>query len=60
MLLKLAKAAFDAASWPTTIQTGRYMYPLADNIRNVANVNDTPTQLKMQNGYGRSDRDSQL
>lgn len=38
MLIKLAKAAFEATSWPTTIDTGRYMYPLADNTRNVADV----------------------
>lgn len=35
MLIKLATAAFEKASWPTTIQTGRYMYPLASNSRNV-------------------------
>jgi hypothetical protein len=38
MLIKLAKSAFQAASWPTVISTGRYMYPLRDNIRNVALV----------------------
>ncbi|KAJ5160568.1 uncharacterized protein N7482_007572 [Penicillium canariense] len=38
VLIKLANAAFQAASWPTTIATGRYMYPLGDNIRNVALV----------------------
>jgi hypothetical protein len=35
MLVMLAKQAFDAASWPTTINTGRYMYPLSNNVRNV-------------------------
>jgi hypothetical protein len=35
MLIKLATAAFKKASWPTSIQTGRYMYPLANNSRNV-------------------------
>jgi hypothetical protein len=34
MLIKLAAAAFKKASWPTSIQTGRYMYPLANNSRN--------------------------
>ena len=41
MLIKLAKAAFESASWPTTIDTGRYMYALADNIRNVADFTVT-------------------
>lgn len=42
MLIKLAIAAFEKASWPTTIQTGRYMYPLANNSRNVeSSVNDS-------------------
>lgn len=40
MLIKLAKAAFEAASWPTVVSTGRYMYPLAENIRNVALVDE--------------------
>ncbi|KAI1740718.1 putative amidase [Xylaria scruposa] len=35
MLIKLAAEAFKKASWPTIIQTGRYMYPLANNSRNV-------------------------
>lgn len=38
MLINLAKKAFESASWPTTINTGRYMFPLEDNTRNVANV----------------------
>lgn len=43
MLIKLAKAAFEKASWPITINTGRYMYPLANNLRNVAPPSqDTP------------------
>uniref|UniRef100_A0A8H7KET3 Amidase domain-containing protein n=1 Tax=Bionectria ochroleuca TaxID=29856 RepID=A0A8H7KET3_BIOOC len=42
MLIKLVIAAFEKASWPTTIQTGRYMYPLANNSRNVeSSVNDS-------------------
>ncbi len=49
MLLTLAKAAFDAASWPTTISTGRYMFHLGDNIRHVALVSNHP-----QNGQGGS------
>lgn len=36
MLIRLAKAAFNAAGWPTEIDTGRYMYPVGDNLRNVA------------------------
>ncbi|KAF2806256.1 putative amidase, partial [Mytilinidion resinicola] len=36
MLIKLTKAAFKKASWPITINIGRLMYPLADNLRNVA------------------------
>ncbi|KAF5614520.1 D-mandelate dehydrogenase [Fusarium sp. NRRL 25303] len=35
MLIKLATEAFKKAGWPTSIQTGRYMYPVADNARNV-------------------------
>ncbi|KAK9769981.1 putative Amidase [Seiridium cardinale] len=38
MLIKLAKAAFEAESWPTKIATGRYMFPLGDNVRNVASL----------------------
>lgn len=42
MLIELAIAAFEKASWPTTIQTGCYMYPLASNSRNVeSSVNDS-------------------
>ncbi|KAH7305028.1 amidase signature domain-containing protein [Stachybotrys elegans] len=40
MLIKLATAAFNKASWPTRIQTGRYMYPLANNSRNVGSPDD--------------------
>ncbi len=36
MLIKLANAAFKKASWLVTIDTSRYMCPLADNLRNVA------------------------
>jgi hypothetical protein len=39
MLIKLARAAFSKASWPTCIQTSRYMYPLGDNSRNVGSPN---------------------
>jgi hypothetical protein len=35
MLISLAKAAFEAESWPTAIATGRYMFPLGNNSRNV-------------------------
>jgi hypothetical protein len=41
MLIKLAQTAFDAAGWPTKIDTGRYMYPLGNNLRNVAVVHET-------------------
>ncbi|VUC36601.1 unnamed protein product [Clonostachys rosea] len=42
MLIKLAAAAFERASWPTTVQTGRYMYPIASNSRNVKmSINDS-------------------
>lgn len=34
MLIKLATEALKKAGWPTSIQTGRYMYPVADNARN--------------------------
>lgn len=39
MLIELARAAFSKASWPTSIQTGRYMYSLGDNSRNVGSSN---------------------
>jgi len=58
MLLKLAKAAFDAASWPTTIATGRYMFPLGDNTRNVALANGQGAGgrfLKVQDAVGSPD-----
>ncbi|KAF5611513.1 amidase [Fusarium subglutinans] len=38
MLIKLATEAFKKAGWPTSIQTGRYMYPVADNARNAGSV----------------------
>lgn len=38
MLIKLAEAAFTKASWPTSIQTGRHMYPPANNTRNVGSA----------------------
>ncbi|KAI0113931.1 putative amidase [Nemania sp. FL0031] len=38
MLISLARAAFKAKSWPTSISTGRYMFPLAENVRNVRNI----------------------
>ncbi|KAH8759977.1 amidase signature domain-containing protein [Diaporthe sp. PMI_573] len=41
MLIKLAQTAFDAAGWPTKIDTGRYMYPLGNNLCNVAVVHET-------------------
>ncbi|KAG9504818.1 hypothetical protein J7337_004796 [Fusarium musae] len=38
MLIKLATEAFKKAGWPTGVQTGRYVYPVADNARNVGSV----------------------
>ncbi|KAF5575341.1 amidase signature domain-containing protein [Fusarium pseudocircinatum] len=38
MLIKLAAEAFEKAGWPTSVQTGRYMYPVADNARHVGSV----------------------
>ncbi|KLO88509.1 Uncharacterized protein LW93_3878 [Fusarium fujikuroi] len=38
MLIRLATEAFKKAGWPTSIQTGRYMYPVADNATNVGSV----------------------
>ena len=35
MLIELVHAALKAASWPTKISTGRLMYKLGDNVRNV-------------------------
>ncbi|KAI1500562.1 putative amidase [Biscogniauxia marginata] len=35
MLIQLAKEAFQKAGWPTKISTGRYMYPVGDNILGV-------------------------
>ena len=43
MLISLAKAAFKHAGWPTTIRTGRQMFPLGDNCRNVASVEEAGT-----------------
>lgn len=51
MLIKLAKEAFEAASWPTTISTGRYMFPLDDNTRNVAEVKTSEEQLPVQGRF---------
>lgn len=44
MLLNLAQEAFDRAGWPTQVQTGRYMFELANNTRNTASV--IPERLK--------------
>lgn len=38
MLINLARQAFEAASWHTSVDTGRYMFPLGENARNVADV----------------------
>ena len=38
MLINLAKAALEAASWPTEVKTDRYMFELGENERNVASV----------------------
>jgi len=34
MLIDLAKNALQKAEWPTEVETGRYMFPLAENVRN--------------------------
>jgi len=44
MLIDLARKAFKTASWPTTIDVGRYMFPLAENTRNVAEVKTSEEQ----------------
>jgi hypothetical protein len=36
MLANLAKAVLEANSWPTEVKTGRHMFELADNVRNMA------------------------
>ncbi|KAF5665711.1 D-mandelate dehydrogenase [Fusarium denticulatum] len=38
MPIKLATEAFKKAGWPTSVQTGRYMYPVADSARNIGSV----------------------
>ncbi|RBQ74815.1 hypothetical protein FVER14953_20298 [Fusarium verticillioides] len=38
MLIKLATEAFKKAGWPTGVQAGRYVCPVADNARNVGSV----------------------
>ncbi|KAK4224072.1 hypothetical protein QBC38DRAFT_511972 [Podospora fimiseda] len=53
MLIKLATKTFRKASWPTTIQTGRYMYPLADNSRNVGLAPVTISAMRIDVGRSR-------
>lgn len=36
MLIRLACDAFKKAGWSTTLQTGRYTFPLGAGVRNVA------------------------
>ncbi|KAK6527768.1 hypothetical protein TWF694_004748 [Orbilia ellipsospora] len=36
MLINLANMALTASSWPTSVQTGRYMWKVGPNIRNTA------------------------
>ena len=36
MLMRLVQAAFESASWPTEVLTGRYTFKVGNNIRNVA------------------------
>ena len=36
MLMELACEAFGKAGWSTTVQTGRYTFPLGKGARNVA------------------------
>ncbi|KAF5561880.1 amidase signature domain-containing protein [Fusarium napiforme] len=49
MLIKFATEAFKKAGWPTSIQTGRYMYPAAENARNVDSTPiDRPLTFEMR------------
>jgi hypothetical protein len=36
ILANLAKVVLEVNSWPSKVKTGRHMFELADNIRNVA------------------------
>ena len=36
MLMRLVQAAFESASWPTEVLTGRYTFKVGNNKRNVA------------------------
>lgn len=35
MLIKLAEAALEVASWPTEVLVGRHTFRVGDNLRNV-------------------------
>lgn len=52
MLIKLAKAAFQAASWHTRLDVGRYMLPLGENLRNVAPAHDDSSERGFINSQG--------
>ena len=54
MLLDLASAAMKAASWPTTVNTGRYTFPVADNTRNAAKVDEVSWALGRLAGVDQS------
>jgi hypothetical protein len=47
VLINLAKWALEKAGWPTEIATGRYMFPLGANLRNVAFA-EAESKSKMQ------------
>ena len=34
MLIKLARAAFQSAGWPTEVETGRYTFARGSNVWN--------------------------
>jgi hypothetical protein len=41
MLSNLAESVLKSAKWPTSVNTGRFMFDLGENERNTAEVNDT-------------------
>lgn len=52
MLIKLARAAFQAASWHTSVDVGRYMLPLGENLRNVAPPHEGSGEKGFLNSQG--------
>lgn len=35
LLINLAKSILDSAGWPSSVKTGREMFDIDDNVRNV-------------------------